>query len=402
VYRDDEGNVHSQLTLGHPANVFDTWDKQSRIVLKLWAKGRSINEIAKKVDLLPVQVEECIEAWQEAHGNPRNGMKTEAERTVPEMPLPVKPEIVSQVDDAPVWTPLTAAELIAKYIAPRASILTERGSTLFYAGSVNQILAWRGVGKTMWAMALADAIAGGGQILGFKADRPRRVLYVDGELPLAQLQERARDLISPASLPNVRFFNPEMLDNPRGLNLLETGDFAALCRMVQHYSIEVVFLDSQSTLCPGDSNKSEFQEPHLRMMRHLRTLGLCVIEMHHEGKAGLQRGNSKNDDILDVQMQLKRVEDWESGDGLRFEMTFLKVRHAARLESGYHVTREDGLWVRRAANEVEQAAELFGMGRTVRQVATEMGCSTGKASKLRSQAYRQGLLRMPEGVRITM
>jgi AAA domain len=83
-------------------------------------------------------------------------------------------------------------------IPVRNTVLAENGSTVFYESSVNQILAGRGVGKTNFALGLADAMAGGTGILNFKADRPRRILYVDGELPLKQLQERVESMIRPA------------------------------------------------------------------------------------------------------------------------------------------------------------------------------------------------------------
>src|SRR5207248_11394265 len=65
-------------------------------------------------------------------------------------------------------------------------------------------------------------------LLGFKADRPRKVLYLDGELPLSQLQERVRDMVALENRRNVQLFNPEMLPTPRGIDLLHGGDFAAL------------------------------------------------------------------------------------------------------------------------------------------------------------------------------
>ena len=38
-----------------------------------------------------------------------------------------------------------------------------------------------GVGKTMFCLSLALAIAGGGEFLGWKAPKPRKVLFFDGE-----------------------------------------------------------------------------------------------------------------------------------------------------------------------------------------------------------------------------
>jgi len=233
---------------------------------------------------------------------------------------------------AETWVSSSASELVAEKIPPRLSVMEEKGAVLFYEKSINQILSWRGVGKTNFALGLADAIASGGRILDFQATRARRVLYVDGELPKAQLQERVRDLVAPEHRHNLRLFSPEMLKKPQGLNFLEDRDFSALQRVIGEHRTEVIFLDSQSTVMQGEAIKYDFQERHQTRMTALRLMGLTVIELHHVGKNGLQRGLSKNDDILDVQMHLKKVDGWEPGDGLLFEVAYDKVRHAAALD----------------------------------------------------------------------
>ena len=52
-----------------------------------------------------------------------------------------------------------------------------------------------GVGKTMLGLSIALAVAGGGEFIGWHADTPRRVLLVDGEMAVEDLQERLRDLL---------------------------------------------------------------------------------------------------------------------------------------------------------------------------------------------------------------
>ena len=304
--------------------------------------------------------------------------------------------VIGRTETPEDWAPMSADDLVCLEIPPRTAILTESGSPVFYESSVNQLLAWRGTGKTLFGLGLANAFASGGQILGFKADRPRKVLYLDGELPLSQLQERVRDMVALENRRNVQLFNPEMLPTPRGIDLLHGGDFAALKRMAARSKAEVLILDSQSTLMSGDSNKTEFQEPRQAALRELRWMGLCVIETHHLGKQGLQRGSSKNDDILDMQIRLNRVKDWEPADGLLFELTYEKIRHAARLDSGYQVSLEDGLWVRQESDELKSAAELFKQGKSEREVARELDITSSKARRLKIKASKQSLLELNE------
>ena len=45
------------------------------------------------------------------------------------------------------------------------------------------VYAKRGVGKTHFALGVAYAVAGGGSFLNWQAEKPRKVLYIDGEMP---------------------------------------------------------------------------------------------------------------------------------------------------------------------------------------------------------------------------
>ena len=74
-------------------------------------------------------------------------------------------------------------------------ILRERESAMIYA--------WRGAGKTQLGLGLAYAIASGGTILRWQAPRPRRVVYVDGEMSLNTMQERLRQIQAGASDPRL-------------------------------------------------------------------------------------------------------------------------------------------------------------------------------------------------------
>lgn len=296
-----------------------------------------------------------------------------------------------QPEEVEEWQSLSASELVHREIPPRQPILVEGEAVLFYGQSINQILAWRGVGKTNFALGLAGALAAGGNILGFQARDPRRVLYLDGELPLAQLQERVRAFVAPEHRRNVQLFSPEMLKSPRGLNLVSQKDFDSLMRLVEKQQTEVIFLDSQATLMNGDSNKSEFQEQRMDVLRALRWAGLCVIEMHHVGKTGLQRGISKNDDILDVQMYLKKPKEWEPEDGLEFEVAYEKIRHSAHLDSNYKVRLVDGIWSKLAADEVALVGEMVTKGKQMREIAKELKTSKSRVHRLYKKALAANL-----------
>ena len=88
--------------------------------------------------------------------------------------------------------PLQLDQFLALTVAPRAlfsaPISPKRGSTSIYSP--------RGMGKTFLALAIAYAAAGGGPVARWKAPSPRRVFYIDGEMPLATIQERLGAIVA--------------------------------------------------------------------------------------------------------------------------------------------------------------------------------------------------------------
>ena len=86
----------------------------------------------------------------------------------------------------PLIRPITAAHLLGMDIPPRETLLNpwlpRAGAAMLYAP--------RGIGKTYLSLSIAYAVASGGVCLRWQASKPARVLFIDGEMPLASLQER--------------------------------------------------------------------------------------------------------------------------------------------------------------------------------------------------------------------
>src|SRR5258708_37291074 len=98
--------------------------------------------------------------------------------------------------DAELARQMTAPELIAANLQGRELIL----DPILASDSLALLYGPRGLGKTFVALGIAWAVAGGGSFLGWRAERPRRVLYVDGEVAAVDMQERLR-LFRPAPPP---------------------------------------------------------------------------------------------------------------------------------------------------------------------------------------------------------
>jgi hypothetical protein len=76
-------------------------------------------------------------------------------------------------------------------------LLKEQSTAMLYADA--------GVGKTWFTWTLVVAIAGGGEIFGWKAAKPRRVWVIDGEMHYADLKERLEAVLQnfPPEVPPV-------------------------------------------------------------------------------------------------------------------------------------------------------------------------------------------------------
>ena len=99
-------------------------------------------------------------------------------------------EHMTNASPIPVFT---AAELLAADPTPRREIL----APWLTAESVALVYGPPGIGKSLFALSVSWAAAGGGSLFGWTSPRPHRVMHVDGGLSVASLRERVA-LFGPA------------------------------------------------------------------------------------------------------------------------------------------------------------------------------------------------------------
>src|SRR3982751_1985720 len=87
---------------------------------------------------------------------------------------------------------LDIGELLSRTFPPQEPLLGPwlRKQTLA------MVHAWRGIGKTHFGLGLAYAVASGGTFLKWNAEQPRKVLYIDGEMSGAAIQERLAAIVA--------------------------------------------------------------------------------------------------------------------------------------------------------------------------------------------------------------
>ena len=274
-------------------------------------------------------------------------------------------------------TPITLPDLLAREFKPREFII----EPLIHERGLVMIFAWRGVGKTWFALGLAHAIASGGSFLKWTAKNAKRVVHVCGEMPATDLQERLKALTAASNTPlpalfrilsaDLHEFGIPDLASKEGQEAMEAGIGDA----------EVVIFDNVSTLFrSGQENDSESWAPVQNWLLKLRRKGRTIIIIHHSNKSKAQRGTSKREDVLDLVLNLREPSGDEADGGARFEVHFEKARGLTGdvvrpFEA--HLKIEDGVarWSIRAIEDArgDEIAELKAAGKSVREIALETG-----------------------------
>jgi putative DNA primase/helicase len=297
--------------------------------------------------------------------------------------------------------PLALKDFLALEIPPRAMLL----APILPEKSLSMLYAPRGIGKSWLGLSLGLAIASGGSLLRWTAPSPRRVLYVDGEMPLADIQARLAAIMAGlgGEIANNRFHILAADNTEGGINLSNEDGQRALDGHLE--GADLLILDNLSTLlATGSEGASDAWLPIQNWLLRLRRKGTSVLIVHHAGVNGRQRGTSRREDALDTVIALRRPLDYSPEEGARFEVHLEKARtlageaalpFEAKVESFSGEDGKDGIrWVARdlAAPVFHRAAELFAAGNTVRQVAVLLGLSRTEAGRLRVRAAAEGLL----------
>src|SRR6516164_2064050 len=278
----------------------------------------------------------------------------------------------------PIRAPLQAVginDFLSLDIPPRemllSPILPERSLAMLYAP--------RGLGKSWLALSIGLTVASGASLLRWSAPRPRKALYVDGEMPLVSLQERLKAISAGfgRDIPNdaFRILAADQIEG--GINLSSGDGQRSLDPLLQ--DIDLVILDNLSTLATTTSESaSDAWVPIQNWLLKLRRQGVSVLLVHHAGTNGRQRGTSRREDALDTVIALRRPEDYSPDQGARFEIHFEKLRNRvdgggaipfeARVEN-VGINDQDGIrWTCCDLKPplLSRAAELFAEGMTVR------------------------------------
>lgn len=211
--------------------------------------------------------------------------------------------------------------------------LREQESCMVYAAT--------GVGKSLFALSVAIAVAGGGEFLGWNVEKRRsgegwKVLYLDGEMHIGDIQERAKALIQ--AIPGIdkskatanlsflprQYQSPEtsfpLITDPAGMGFIK--------KQVRENSLDLVILDNFSTLGEvADENQASSFNGIQQFLLSLKMSRVATMLVHHAGKSGDFRGSSKLAATFETIIQLEKMEDKEGEHGeASFRVRWNKVR----------------------------------------------------------------------------
>lgn len=266
--------------------------------------------------------------------------------------------------------------------------------------SLNMVYAARGVGKTHFCLNVANAVATGGEFLFWKAPKPKRVLYIDGEMSIKSMQSRIKELNLPKGMgKNLRIFNPDLhlglcpdltcgTDQKR---FEEQTDWA-----------DLIIIDNISTLCRGSSRKQTVWEYVESWITDLKHKGKSVLLVHHASRGGNSSGLSSIEIALDSIICLKHPKDHRPEDGARFIVNFEKTREGYGVSvasfEAYIDQDEDGIvWKTKEASDTRLARvlKLLEEGYNQTQIGELLGIKKWTTSRDVAKLRERGLY--PQG-----
>ncbi|MBN2319300.1 MAG: AAA family ATPase [Acidobacteria bacterium] len=286
-------------------------------------------------------------------------------------------------------------------------------------GSINEIVATKGLGKTWLGLGIATAITRRNiqdiQIGPWEVYRKAGVLYIDGEMQINHMQERVKELEKaygpmskkrPLWLLSASHFANQYDGASINITSADWRDTLYDCIKAQRNKYRVLILDNLSALTPGiDENPKLDWDPINQWLLKLRHLGITVIFMHHTGKSGDQRGTSGREDAVDCVLKLTRPAGWTEECGAFFKISFNKARHLKGdqqksfcLEIVENPDGEGLIWREREETATRGKTDREGIiadlvrGLSGKDIASKWECSDPYISKVKRQAISDGYL----------
>lgn len=259
------------------------------------------------------------------------------------------------------------------------------------------IYAAAGVGKTFFTLNIAYTIASGGNFLSYSAKKPKRVLYIDGEMAYARMHARFMDIIKQQgeldefTKNNFFLLTPDKF-LPFRLPKIDTQEGQLFYnKKINENNIDVIVIDNLATLSVFNEGVPEEWQFIQDWFIDLRSRGKTIIFIHHAGKDKKgYRGTSRIIDCADTAISLQDVSSTEVEDSTiyskKFKIEYQKNRTFYGKDAlSFEVTFNSKGWESQSMenNNTIRILEMFN-NLQMKQVniARELGLSESYVSKI--------------------
>lgn len=223
---------------------------------------------------------------------------------------------------------IEACALVSRPTKPREYFMGK----LLYGQCLGLLHGWTGIGKTWLSLLLATCCAGGADFMRYRAVRPLRVGYIDGEMLSDSIRERVMQICKHAAFDiqegMLKFVSPDLF--PKNNMVPNIADPEAQRWYDKQLGDRDVIIIDNLMSCSQRIGRDDDLQTWLRILPWLiscRVKGKCVVLVHHDGKGGSQLGTSVKEQVMDWILHLKRPLDHRQEDGACFQCTFEKGRN---------------------------------------------------------------------------
>jgi hypothetical protein len=183
-----------------------------------------------------------------------------------------------------------------------------------------------GLGKTNFGLSLGISVSAGQEFLHWRAGRPSRVLYLDGEMSRRLMKRRLQDAVRRADVKPSGFMVLSKEDAEKMPPLNSAGGQEFIDSLItSHGPLDLIIFDNIQALLEGDMKDEEQWAKVLPWARSLTRQAIGQIWLHHTGHdEGKSYGSKAREWQMDTVALMERA---DKGDAdIAFTLRFTKAR----------------------------------------------------------------------------
>ena len=202
-----------------------------------------------------------------------------------------------------------------------------------------------GVGKTLFALSMAGAMASERSFLGWERKRRARIMYLDGEMPAETFKERVQLVADEFGGDLLLFgYNRDVL-GPDEMPPLNTPNGEAwLWREIDAVKPDVIIFDSVMCLLEGTMAEEESWAPMKLLIRKISGRRIAQIWLHHTGHDSSKGFGTKTREWeMDTVASLSAAEN-DKGVFVDFKKARLRTPQTANQFKSRMIVRNETGW----------------------------------------------------------